>query len=214
LYKKGSSQDIRYQTTATEYSTDEEMLGNRKRVRQAAAIGKGAGAIAGIATELVRGDIDISNLNPLNRGNGDSNTAGANTGEKPPTSTTGNTVANSQAPNPSTSEATSAPKTEASVKNPDTGIKILKNKIDAGHGQTQELNDMFTQNGISPANPQEAKNIFEQLTSKYGGNLTNNNTYDLGNGTQGFTTAGNQVLWKPGVPEDAARILAELRSGN
>jgi len=214
LYESFRPQDIRYQTSATEMRTDQEKLNLRKRIRQAIAVGKLAGLGSGLLPSWLRGDFAMPMPYNKTGANGSGRAAGAHAGGKPSTSTTGNTVTNSQTPNSSVGKTPSTSKTEVQTQTSNTEVDIPKNIIGAGNGQTQELNDMFTQNGINPANPREARNLFKQLTSKYGDNLTNNDTYDLGNGTQGFTTAGNEVLWKPGVAEDAARILAEMRSGN
>ncbi len=69
-YFSGAEQSVDDITNVTEDRTDKEMLGNRRRVRQAATIAKIAGAGAGVGISLLRGEIGLNDLNPLNNSDG------------------------------------------------------------------------------------------------------------------------------------------------
>lgn len=161
-------------TDRVEYRTDDEMLGNRRRMKAAVAIGKMAGGFAGIGVkELLYNKPETpKDMSP------DAPRAEA---PKVPDADPG-----LEAPDP-------VPET------PEINGRMFN--VESGNGFTHEIQDFANANGTQ-VDAKRAFDIYNEAVAKFGedGLIDPLGTYKRPQGDYGIMSPGN-AQWKPGVAE-------------
>ncbi len=183
---------VGHQTESVERRTDQEMVGNRKRVRQAAAIGKAAGGGAGLLTAYATGDFTFGDLNPFSK---DSDNAASSQ--------------NRVSGRPAKTET--MPKPTGSTETPIRGRIFETN---TGNGITQEMNDFAELNGFEELQPEQVKDLFDRGSELFGkDNLINTETYTMPNGDPGILNPGWDN-WNPDFMKFMYDEMANMQSNN
>ncbi len=173
----GQVEDI---TGRTERRTNEEMLGNRKRLKTATALGAAAGRGAFQLKEL----LNQPEANPKTP----QNTPPKNP-QKPPQTP--------EVPD----EGPTAPPAETPPATPEVPINGREFFVDPGHGFTHEIQEFAQANGSS-VDARRAFDIYNEAVAKFGedGLIEPVGTYLRDAGDFGINAPGN-AQWKPGVAE-------------
>ncbi|HMS31532.1 MAG TPA: hypothetical protein PJ984_04005 [Candidatus Saccharibacteria bacterium] len=166
----GSVNDI---INRTEGRTDDEMLGNRKRIRTATLLGAAAGKGAFKLKELFDGSSDGAPKTP-------------NSPKKP---------------QPKAPETTPEAPAAEPIPRPEVPINGREFYVDSGHGFTHEIQEFAQANG-SNVDARKAFDMYNEAVAKFGedGLIEPVGTYLRDAGDFGISAPGN-AQWKPGVAE-------------
>lgn len=163
-------------TESVEDRTNSEILGNRKRMKAAVAIGQMMGGFGGIIGSETRQFIDEFEMPNFD-----------------------NNQAHAQEPRPRQEVAEAPqPNTEAPVQETINGRSF---NVESGHGFTHEIQEFAQANGGS-VDSRRAYDIYNEAVMRFGkdGLIEPTGTYQRAAGDFGINSPG-MVSWKPGVAE-------------